>query len=390
MKVNVGGATAFSGPVVPATDKVLLEDGGVNKSATYQELVNGLDDLTTQAFATGTKIAVVKGGTAGSDSVDSLATFMAGAGLTATNGVLATTSQLWVMRIPGVSGVATDGLSGCLAGCEETLDITATEAAVTFAKVYNDDDTSYEDLSTSDDNAAFTANYQLFPDTEEEGDAAYFGGAAPFAQLYFDVATTATYNAAAASQIWEYFKTGTPGTWDTLPIKADSSDAGGAAVGQQPFGSDGCVTFVPPADWITTTVDDQEAYWIRCRCTAAVDITTIPTLNSVEHKLCAPTDGFKAPFTGNISSLRIVDGVATAHAANDIKFFLMNFTKGTYSLELTFPKNKRQDVFTGTALKADSAGVDVDAGDVLGLVVTGEDNTNELTNVAVELTVTPA
>jgi hypothetical protein len=323
----------------------------------------------------------------GDGSNEATGVAMSGDATLANDGTLTLAStESWSMAVPGVSGVATDAGTGCIAGCDQALDLTQTEAAAAYAKVYNHDDTSFANLSASSGNGAFTADYQLFPDAEAENDAAYFGADVAFGQMYLDVDTVATYNGAAASQIWEYSQGSD--SWATLTISADSTDVGGAALGQQPFGSDGAITFVPPADWASDTVDSQAAYWIRCRCTAATDITQTPTLNSVEHKIDSPTDGFKAPHDGNISALRIIDANATAHTAADIKFYLMNFTKGTYSLELTFAQDKRQEIFTGTDLKAASAGVDVDAGDVLGLIVTQEDGTNELTNATVELTAT--
>ena len=77
------------------------------------------------------------------------------------------------------------------------------------------------------------------------------------------------------------------------------------------------------------------------------------------------------------------------HTTTDVKLVFMNFTKGTYSLQLTWPQDKRTDRWTGTALKAASAGVDCDAGDVVGFLCTQADGAQEITNAVFELDVTP-
>ena len=59
----------------------------------------------------------------------------------------------------------------------------------------------------------------------------------------------------------------------------------------------------------------------------------------------------------------------------------MNFTKGTHSGELTFAQDKRSDSWTGITMECD-------AGDVLGVLVTQEDGTNEVTGGFLEMDAT--
>jgi len=120
-----------------------------------------------------------------------------------------------------------------------------------------------------------------------------------------------------------------------------------------------------------------------------VDITTIPLLDSKEHHVVTPTDGCVIPYACNIYAVRATDGIVGAvHTTTDVKFVLFNFTKGTYSLELTWPQDKRTDRWTTTALKAASAGVDCDAGDIVGFLDTQADGALEITNAVFELDVT--
>ena len=394
LSVDAGSLTSFTGAIVPGTDEVLISDGGTDKAATYQVLMDGIADLTAASIASGDKLVFADSGSsdvAVIETIDDVATLLAGEGLTATSAVIAVTKpEKITFMVPGTFLLAGDYYTGGLAGLDETLDITATEAAAAYCKSYNHDNTKYANLSVTGAQGEWTSNYQLLPDAEAENDAVYFGADVPFCELYYDMsATVATYNGAAASQIWEYSQGSS--TWATLTLKSDSTDVGGAGTGQQPFGSDGCVTFVPPADWATDTVDSQaDTYWIRCRCTAAVDITQIPITNDVEHKVVTPADGAVVPFKCNVYAIRATDGITgQMHTTNDVKMVFMNFTKGTYSLELTWPQNKRTDRWTTTALKAASAGVDCDAGDVVGFLCTQADGAQEITNAVIELDVTP-
>ncbi len=424
---DVSDLTGSTGSIDPAADELFLQDAGTAKSCTYQYLMDGIDDLAALAAAPALTDSVLlddggvakkntiqflldaagalaadtvadgdsfmlleSGGVSKKEAIADLATLFAGTGLTAASSVLAVTKPEKVtFLIPGTFLLAGDFYTGGLAGLDETLDITATEQTAALAKSYNHDNTKYANINVTGAQGEWTANYQLFPDAEVENDAVYFGGAVPFCELWFDMsATVATYNGAAASQIWEYADSGTP-TWTTLNLTSDSTDVGGAGVGQQPFGSDGCVTFVPPADWTSSTVDSQAAYWIRCRCTAAVDITQTPLTDSLEHHIVTPTDGAVVPFKCNITGIRATDGiVGQMHTTTDVKLMLMNFTKGTYSLQLTWPQDKRTDRWTGTDLKAASAGVDCDAGDVVGFLCTQADGAQEITNAVFELDVT--
>jgi hypothetical protein len=239
------------------------------------------------------------------------------------------------------------------------------------------------ELSDSSSGAAYAADYQLFPDTPAEDDAAYFGGSIPFPELFYELtATFATYN--ADSTIWEYWN---GSAWTTLMAghglydHTDSDDQDG----DRSFQRDGAVVFIPPSNWATTTINGQLAYWVRCRCIATVDFTQVPLMETLEHQFVAPADGFKCNESGRIAGCRIVNANATAHSGNDILGFVHNFTTGVRSDELTFAQDKRNERFDGAAFK--TGGLAVTKGDVLGWITTQEDGTDELTNFTLELAV---
>ena len=323
----------------------------------------------------------------GTVSLNSTAITATAAELNIMDGVTATAGEInilddatwrWSAQFPGIWAIDGDAQNGGLAGTLVAGDMVATEAAAAFCVVEDYAGTSdYQLLSTSALGAAVAANYQLFPDTEIENDAAYFGAPIPFCQLSFDIsATVATFG--ADSIIWEYRKSDS--TWATLTISYDHTDADDGD-GDRPFQQDGAVTFVPPTDWATVEVFTQDAYWIRARCTASVDFTQVPLTDSKEHLICTPLDSATMPHDGIITGIRLIDYAATLHTTADVKFILMDFTTGAHSGELTFAQDKRMDSWSSLTMAAS-------AGDLLGVLVTVEDGTNEAANVVLEIDAT--
>jgi len=291
----------------------------------------------------------------------------------------------WTMGLPGVSGVGTDAFGGNIAGCDQELDLTATEQVAALAVVYDvaGSTPAYQLLSASDTGDGYTNDYQLFPNTPAENDAVYFGGAVPFCEIQVLVAgpeAAAGYN--ANSLTWEFYHN--TGVWAVITPFYDYTDST-AQDGKKSFQRDGAVVFSPPTGWAKTTVNSTEAYWIRARCSAVVDFSAVPITDAKEHLVVTPTDGFKCPEAGTIVGIRLVNTNATAHTTADIIFFLHNFTTGVRSDELTFAMDKRSDRWDSTAFK--TGGLAVAVGDILGAVVTTEDTGNELTNCTIEMDV---
>jgi len=263
-------------------------------------------------------------------------------------------------------------------------DTTETEVGDAYAVV--DDGGSQALLSAAGGEGGYTANYQLFPDAEQVNDAVYFSDdndpSAPFAVLEFDVDTVATYG--DDSLTWEYYN----GSWVALTIAYDNTDTT-AQDGKRSFQQDGRIIFIPPADWAATTVNGQEAYWIRARVSGA-NITQIPVLNGVNHKIVSPTSPARGGCEGSVTGVRVTNGDATIHTDADVKFFVWH-SGLAHSGEQTWAQDKRTfyvDEESDPALTPFDLDYEEASGQ-LCIVVTQEDGVNNPTNALVELTVAP-
>lgn len=247
--------------------------------------------------------------------------------------------------------------------------ITLTEQAAALCKV--EDGGSFANLAVSGAEAGYTANYQLFPDTEVANDAVYFGAAAPFGAIYMDMsATVATYGADAI--VWEYKnKYG----WQTLTIIYDHTDADDQD-GDRPFQQDGYIIFSAPTDWVKATIDSQEAYWIRARVSAA-QITQIPLTDSKEHQIPSAAAACEVPSRGTIGRGRITFQTASG-ANNDTKAILVNLTSGAASAIKTLTKALQEIEVADFALA-------VAKDDAIALFYTQEDGTTEYADGIAEL-----
>ena len=250
-------------------------------------------------------------------------------------------------------------------------DVTQTEAAASFAK--GDDGGSFANIATISGEGGYSTNYQLFPDTEIENDAIYFGRATPFGNMFIDVVTGAAYG--ADSLTWEYYN----GSWTALTIIWDKTDST-AQDGKRSFQADGDIFFSAPTDWTTTTIDSQLAYWVRARCNATVNITTIPILNSVEHKITTLDSGSAIPYAGTLSRGRFSFEVKSAANADTI-VLLYNSTSGACSVLKTITKAKLDFAISDFALT-------VAKDDVVGFFCTQEDGTTEYAGGTCEFKIT--
>jgi hypothetical protein len=278
--------------------------------------------------------------------------------------------------LEGLKDVITSGLQGTVA--EFTFcfnETTATEAAAAYCKTYDASATTkYGNVATSSALAGYTANYQLYPDTEAINDAVYFGAATPFGTIYTDVAATvATYSADAVT--WEYYD---GNAWVALTIIYDKTDDDDQD-GDRPFQVDGHTIFSAPANWTAVEVDSQTAYWIRARLSAAT-LTQIPLLDSHEHYITVFDAGTTVPYACTIGKGRFNFGTVSG-ANNDTKVILVNLSKGTCSAIKTITQAKKD-------LEIADFAVTCDKDDEVGFYITVEDGTTEFANGLCEFTVT--
>ena len=376
-KIMVGNASGVMADVAMSGDATIDNAGALTIAALAVEtgmLAGGaVTAAKVEALADGEVLIGVDGTAANNAKVT-----VSGDGLLANDGVLtATHGTIWPMGVMGTLAIDGDGAETNGGGLWGGSGVTLSEQAAALCVVvdYDGAGSDYQLLSTSSSGGGYTANYQLLPDTEIENDAVYFGGAVAFCELALDITTVATY--AADSIIWEYWD---GDSWETLTIVQDQTDADDAD-GDRPFQRDGAIHFVPPADWAASTINTQEAYWIRARCTATVNVTQTPTTASKEHELVTPTDGFVCPHAGTITAIRLHDYAATLHTTADVKFCLVNITTGAATAALTFAQDIASDYWASLTLA-------VNAADVLALLITQEDGANEVVNAQLELYVT--
>ncbi|MHA2263563.1 MAG: hypothetical protein ACXAEN_14300 [Candidatus Thorarchaeota archaeon] len=139
-----------------------------------------------------------------------------------------------------------------------------------------------------DDGGAFSANlldaalpYALFPAVPVVGDALYLGcdttltNSGPFNNLVFDISVVESGNWDIAWQYWD------GGAWASLiNTWGQDNTANDGIIDVDPFTTLGVrsVSWLPPTDWATTTVNGVTGYWVRCYVyNAGAGPHTIPT-----------------------------------------------------------------------------------------------------------------
>jgi hypothetical protein len=129
-------------------------------------------------------------------------------------------------------------------------------------KSYNANTAAYTD-ETVDINSA-TANDVALPPIQitTVGDAIYVGDDQKFSRWRLNVGTAGVHT--GVTKQWQYWN----GAWTALTVTDPTNFFTVAGTNN--------ITWTPPADWATTTVDGVTKYWIRCVVTAL----TTPTLTT--------------------------------------------------------------------------------------------------------------
>jgi len=211
------------------------------------------------------------------------------------------------------------------------------------------------------------------PDPFDTSDALYMVYSAKYCAVVINVGTQGAGDAVAAETIWEYSKTGS--TWGSLEAASYElvDDSTALTAGTSTY----VVSFVPPSDWATISVDSgPTGYGIRMRATADdVYNTTQPLITQM---WCVPLtvgDGIRCPASGTITKVDLVAGTASG-TADDTELLLVNITKGTFQ-QLTWTGGDTCDQVAGSLV--------VSQGDELAMVVTQEDGTTEFADGALYL-----
>lgn len=281
--------------------------------------------------------------------------------------------QIWPMAVFGAWAIDGDGAETNGAGMVGTTP-TLTLQAAALAKC--DNGGVFGNLGAGP-LAGYTNNWQLYPDAPLNNDAFYCGAAVEFCEMALDMSATVQVSTGACITP-EYWN---GAAWAALTIVRDGTSAA-AQDGTRPFERDGAIAFIPPADWATTTIDGQLAYWIRFRVSTQANMgVALGQTNAENHSIVTPNGGFVARQAGTITTIRLCDGAAALHTTADVIFILMNYTTGESTAALAFSQDIRCQRFTGLSLA-------VAVGDVLGVLVTQEDGVAEPSGVFLELGVT--
>lgn len=295
-------------------------------------------------------------------------------GTQAVTGSSASTSLAELLPMPVLGAWAVDGdiRGGGMVGQSPVAP--AVPQAAAYAVVYDHGTTTYALLSASagmGGGGIYTANFQAYPDVETIDDAVYFGADVPFAEIRFDLtATVGVY--ANDSVVWEYW---TGAAWVAIAAPLYDNTEPAVHTGVRPFQASGALMLVPPADWATTTINGQLAYWIRSRVTAA-QITTAAVLAD-EHTIVIGEDPWAPPYDGALTAIRVVDNAAVLHTTADVIFVLWDSATGA-SRTFTWAQDRRRQRLTCTSWSLTTASR-------LQAIVVQEDGAAEPTGVMIEL-----
>lgn len=368
-KDSAGNVSSAKGTTVPTDTEsgfaVGCEFIDTNAAAGAQVFLNEGSTSSCDFNVVGTASNVVDGVTAGDGMTGGGTEGSVTLDVVGGNGLTANTNDIDV-NAEVMTDLITMALAGTVAAFGFPFNVmVSTEAAAAFAKV--EDGAVFANLAVSGGEAGYASNYQLWPDTELENDAVYFGGAAAFGVLDINVsATVATYGADSVQ--WEYYN---GSSWASLTIIYDETDTNDQS-GTRPFMQDGQIIFSAPTDWASTSVDGQAAFWVRARIKSGFNVTQIPLFDSVEHGLATSPTASEMPAAGTLGRGRM-SFVTVSGANNDTKIILCNLTKGTASAIKTLTQALTANEVADFALTCDQ-------GDQLAVYVTQEDGTTEFAN----------
>jgi hypothetical protein len=219
--------------------------------------------------------------------------------------------------------------------------------AVAADAVWTDDTTDINSAGAGD--VALLSTYPLVDNSFS------FGADAPFCKLKVTISQAR----AAGTLAWEYWS---GAAWATLTTQDNSATWSTGA-------STYIISWVPPADWAANTVNSQEAYWVRCRVTAAGG-SQQPL--ATQGWLMDMTTGSGIAVNGAFTAGRVQMRCQTKSGTTaDSKFLLVNMTQGTWD-DFTWTKADVTD--------SDTVSLAFAGDDELAIVQVIEDGSTEFAN----------
>lgn len=240
-----------------------------------------------------------------------------------------------------------------------------TPSAVGFALA--DDGTVFTD-ETTEANSAGADDMTLLPATPAVNDAYYLGHATKkFCAIKLN-------QGIAGSGTWTILVEYWNGTaWATLTTGLDTVTD--FTVGTSTY----FITFEPPSDWATTTVDSNVAYWVRWRVSAYTSVTTQPKGTQAWLYLVDTGNGVPMPNAGTLSKATLAC-ITKSATNNDSVFLVVNLTQGTWDT-ITYTKGLAIDIDATLSLA-------VAQDDEIVILQLNEDGTTEYADVNLLLNLT--
>lgn len=238
--------------------------------------------------------------------------------------------------------------------------------ALTGGTVFTNYTTAANNASTGDVTFDFAA----------QSDALYVGHLTqPFCAVKVKYTTAGSYS---ATTLWEYYNGTTWVNLATSNLLLDSSASSGAF--KQTAGTY-FVTFSPPSDWATTTVNSVSGYWVRVRVSAFTSVSTAPALDQLwVYPLNAGT-GLRFGSAGTLSRVDFLTSTTLSASNADSRFLIVN---GTTGASYVFTATKAATVSTDTTIALACATTDQ-----LAVMQLQQDGSTEFAGVNVRLLITP-
>jgi hypothetical protein len=164
------------------------------------------------------------------------------------------------------------------------------------------------------------ADWYVVPATPAVNDAVYFGSDATFKEVDILFSTAGAGTWTNTIEYWNGAWTAVSGVTDgTTSFKAVNT-------------VHAAITFTPPADWATTTINGVSTYWIRSRVSAYTSITTRPVCTQawIVPTINPWTMLFTATNTSNLAVLWKLSAGASELAENVITYAVAETADGVF------------------------------------------------------------
>lgn len=185
--------------------------------------------------------------------------------------------------------------------CEDEVYVSNKDNVAQLSHIYRYDDSA---ATFSANLAGETSPFNLFPDPIALDDIIYFGSVTgPFTNLVFDIGNIADSGIGIAWQYWN------GASWDTLAWTDDKDNYYKFLISGV-----GCLTWLHPTSWDTTTINGINAYWVRARVSTAAGNTPTQQNRAVYTVTKSSVDIDEDIVGGDITALSKIDIVSTSSA----------------------------------------------------------------------------